>query len=122
MVGQEEFHGCISLFGKNLRHCRSWILFDKLNLYDVRSTSNNWFRSYIYLANRRQSITIEGASSDFSNVTYGVQQGSILDPLLFIVHINDLNTVFKILRTILCLLMILICSCLALIWTKFIYD
>ena len=57
------------------------ILMGKLKLDGVSSQSLNWFRSY--LSDRRQQTFIDGAQSDFYNVTCGTPQGSILGPLLF---------------------------------------
>ena len=58
------------------------ILLTKLNHCGVRGVANNWFKSY--LENRNQYVSINGISLDFSKVTRGVPQGSILDPLLLL--------------------------------------
>ena len=55
---------------------------------------------YAYLANRTQRVLCNGTKSSVSNITYGVPQGSILGPLLFICFINNLPNVIKYCRVI----------------------
>ena len=65
------------------------ILQHKLECYGIRGVCNDWFKSY--LSDRRQSVYINGYSSDLMPVDCCVPKGSVLRPLFFLVYINDLH-------------------------------
>ena len=60
-----------------------YILLTKLEHYGIRGLANDWFKSY--LSDRKQFVSINGHDSNLASVLYGVPQGSVLGPLLFLI-------------------------------------
>ena len=67
------------------------ILYKKLEHYGFRGHFLYLIKSY--LSNRSQYLCINNTKSDQRNISYGVPQGSILGPLLFLIDVNDIQYV-----------------------------
>ena len=70
------------------------ILLQKMKAYGISGPELEFFNSY--LKNRVQYCGINGSTSGFKSISCGVPQGSILDPLLFLIYMNDLPNAEKI--------------------------
>jgi len=70
------------------------ILLERLSSwFGISSTTLSWIKSY--LLNRSFYVNIENSKSSVFQLLYGVPQGSVLSPLLFILYTPPLSSVIS---------------------------
>ena len=67
-----------------------------MQYYGVRGIDLDWFISY--LSNRTQYVNINNSNSPCLPIKRGVPQGSILGPLFYILYINNIVNVSKLVK------------------------
>ena len=65
------------------------ILLNKLTHYGIRTAEFKWFQSY--LTDGMQVVDYNDKVSEQNEISIGVLEGTVLGPLLFLLHLNDLS-------------------------------
>ena len=66
-------------------------LLAKLKWYGIDGKLLLWIENF--LINRKMRVVVNDAVSVWTDVLSGVLQGSVLDPLLFVIYVNDIPSV-----------------------------
>ena len=61
----------------------------KLKQNGIEGELLKWISNY--LDNRQQRVVIKSCKSDYKRKNAGLPQGSVLDPLLFLIYVNDIS-------------------------------
>ena len=65
------------------------ILLSKLKKIGNNGKIGVWIHDFV--SNRQQCVAVNGTTSSEAHVRSGVPQGSVLGPILFLIHISDIN-------------------------------
>ena len=60
--------------------------------FGITGTALSWIRSY--LSDRDQTVVVNGLKSEPFRLLYGVPQGSVLGPILFVLNAKPLDDIF----------------------------
>ena len=77
-------------FSKAFDKVEHGVLLHKLREKGITGRVGVWIAAFLDSSSRKQSVVVDGRVSELSPVISGVPQGTVLGPILFLVHIADI--------------------------------
>ena len=77
-------------FSKAFDKVETGVLLHKLKNFEIQGKVGCWLAAFLDSNTRQQAVAVEGRISDLSPVISGVPQGTVLGPVLFLIHISDI--------------------------------
>ena len=87
---KKQINVIILVFSKAFHTVSHNKLITKLQNYGIQGKTNKWINKWLKF--RNQKVVLDGEMSDPVPVTSGVPQGTVLDPFMLLLYINDIFT------------------------------
>ena len=79
-------------FSKAFDKCETNVLLHTLKECGITGRVGLWIASFLDPATRKQAVVVEGRISEPVQVIPGVPQGTVLGPILFLIHIRCIGS------------------------------
>ena len=79
-------------FSKAFDKCETNVLLHTLRECGVKGRVGLWLAAFLDPNTRKQAVGVDGRISDLAQVISGVPQGTVLGPILFLIHIRGISS------------------------------